>query len=514
MNGQFQNKYPMKKHFLLIAAIVLSMPILKAGYTLPGSGTSISPYLISTPAQLKEVSDSIQRDSVVVGKMQYRNMQYKVTADLDMAGVSWTPIGIGGTNSFRGVFDGNNKIIKNLTMGTASARSSISIAGLFGVVSSSATVKNIVLENVSIFSTITTKGDCAIGTLAGSVTESSVVSNCHASGVIDVEYVGLTPVAPEVAGSMVVGGLIAKLNSTTTATLPNPTTVINCMTNVSINARNTGTVLGTQGAVGGLVALSPNATAPMTRAEIINCYALGNINAESSTQVLAVSGIVARNCPNIYNVYTTSNIKAKTTTGLINCHGIVGVRGGGIVSAIAMSDSIVTESQTTHTVYRMINTATNCNQMFANPDMTVNGNKILSDNLNATQDKIFGENLTDMVNQPKTILNTYVNDYVRVRGVDLITWTASPTVNNGKPALTGAYIPAPTAVKQLKLTGVKVYSGNGKLVLEGETNNVQISVYNTTGQLVWNAKKTNERMEINLAKGIYLVQGIGKVIVY
>jgi hypothetical protein len=340
------------------------------------------------------------------------------------------------------------------------------------------------------------------------------VNNCHASGVIDVDYVGLAPVAPEVAGSMVVGGLIAKLNATTTATLPNPTTVINCMTNVSINARNTGTVLGTQGAVGGLVALSPNATAPMTRAEIINCYALGNINAEASTQVLAVSGIVARNCPNVYNVYTTSNIKAKTTTGLINCHGIVGVRGGGIVSAIAMSDSIVTESQTTHTVYRMINTATNCNQMFANPDMTVNGNKILSDNLNATQDKIFGENMTDMVNQPKTILNTYVNDYVRVRGVDLITWTASPTVNNGKPALTGAYIPAPTAVKQLKLTGVKVYSGNGKLVMEGETNNVQISVYNTTGQLVWNAKKTNERMEINLAKGIYLVQGIGKVIVY
>jgi hypothetical protein len=385
---------------------------------------------------------------------------------------------------------------------------------LFGVVSSSATVKNIVLENVSIFSTITTKGDCAIGTLAGSVTESSVVNNCHASGVIDVEYVGLAPVAPEVAGSMVVGGLIAKLNATTTATLPNPTTVINCMTNVSINARNTGSVLGTQGAVGGLVALSPNATAPMTRAEIINCYALGNINAEASTQVLAVSAIVARNCPNVYNVYASCNMKAKTTTGLINCNGIVGVRGGGIVSAIAMSDSIVTESQTTHSVYRMINTATNCNQMFGSPDMKLNGNKILSENLNATQDKVFGENLTDMVNQPKTIMNDYVANYISIRTIPMLRWTASTNINGGKPAFENTYIPQPTAINRVTLNGLKAYSSKGKLVIEGETNNVRIVIYNTTGQLVWNGQKSDVRMEVSLAKGIYLVKGVGKVFVY
>jgi hypothetical protein len=504
----------MKKHFLLIVAIVLSMPILKAGLTLPGAGTVSSPYLISTPAQLIEVSDSIQRDSVVVGKMLYRNMHYKVTENLDMAGVSWTPIGIGGTNSFRGVFDGNNKIIKNLTMGTAATRSAISIAGLFGVVSSSATVKNIVLENVSIFSTITTKGDCAIGALAGSVTESSVVNNCHASGVIDVDYVGIVPVAPEVAGSMVVGGLIAKLNSTLTATFPNPTTVINCMTNVKITAKNSGTVLGTQGAVSGLIGLSPNAAAPMTRAEIINCYALGDITAESSTQALAVSGIVARNCPNVYNVYSACNLNAKSTTGLLNCNGIVGVRGGGIVSAIALFDNITTESQTNHTVYRMINTATNCNQMFANPDVTVNGNKILSDNLNATQDKIFGENLTDMVNQPKTILNEYVANYIAIRTIPMLRWTASANINAGKPVFENTYIPQPTAVKRLTINGLKAYATNGKLIVEGEASGMQILVYNTTGQLVWTGLKSDARMEVSLAKGIYLVQGIGKVIVY
>jgi hypothetical protein len=152
--------------------------------------------------------------------------------------------------------------------------------------------------------------------------------------------------------------------------------------------------------------------------------------------------------------------------------------------------------------------------MFANPDVTVNGNKILSDNLNATQDKVFGENLTDMVNQPKTILNEYVANYIAIRTIPMLRWTASANINAGKPAFESTYIPQPTAVKRLTINGLKAYATNGKLIVEGEASGMQILVYNTTGQLVWTGLKSDARMEVSLAKGIYLVQGIGKVIVY
>ena len=103
-----------------------------------GSGTEDDPYLISTPGQLlfatRQVNEGYARSSY-----------FKLTNDIDYGYQPWEPIGYsnqGGNDDFRGGFDGDNHIIKNLTLGTGNYY----YCGFFGLVSG-ATIKNLGIEN-------------------------------------------------------------------------------------------------------------------------------------------------------------------------------------------------------------------------------------------------------------------------------------------------------------------------------------------------------------------------------
>ncbi|SHN51000.1 hypothetical protein [Fervidobacterium gondwanense] len=131
------------------------------GYTFAGgNGTESDPYLIGTVNQLKLLGDDNYR-----AKSYY----FKLLEDLDLNGVAWTPIGTFSSTdldntAFKGVFDGNNKKIKNLAYNDSNR----SNAGLFGYLLSS-TVKNLILENFN----ITAKQ--YVGALAGAAKNSSVI---------------------------------------------------------------------------------------------------------------------------------------------------------------------------------------------------------------------------------------------------------------------------------------------------------------------------------------------------
>ncbi len=77
-----------------------------------GTGTNIDPYLISTPEQLALLAHQINHDSNT-------EKCFKLTNNIDLAGHDWVPIGIGATDArkrFEGWFDGNNKVIFNMTI--------------------------------------------------------------------------------------------------------------------------------------------------------------------------------------------------------------------------------------------------------------------------------------------------------------------------------------------------------------------------------------------------------------
>jgi len=141
---------------------------------------------ISTPQQLSDIRNNLS------GK-------YILTADIDLTGINWTPIGATSGNAFTGVLDGNGKKIKNLTINyTGGNTTSITRFGLFGFLNM-AEVKNIIFEGVNIY-----VDNLLVGASAGSVcafNQGATISNCVvASGSICI-------LAPGVSSARSVGGI-------------------------------------------------------------------------------------------------------------------------------------------------------------------------------------------------------------------------------------------------------------------------------------------------------------------
>jgi len=109
--------------------------------TLPGSGTEEDPYLIKNLTDL-----IIFRENVNYGNT-YEGKYVSLDADIDLDGINWIPIG-NDTNYFCGIFNGQDHIIKNMSI-KANTPEANQFAGLFGGIKK-ATVKNLVMENVKI----------------------------------------------------------------------------------------------------------------------------------------------------------------------------------------------------------------------------------------------------------------------------------------------------------------------------------------------------------------------------
>ncbi|MEN6317089.1 MAG: S-layer homology domain-containing protein [Clostridiaceae bacterium] len=99
---------------------------------------------------------------------------YRLTADIDLAGAEWKPIG-----PFSGKLDGNSKVIRNFTINDTS----VSNKGLFSSIAASGQISNLGIENANI-----TAGSNA-GILAG--TNSGIISRSYTKGSVNgYEYVG------------------------------------------------------------------------------------------------------------------------------------------------------------------------------------------------------------------------------------------------------------------------------------------------------------------------------------
>lgn len=141
-------------------------------------------YQITSPADFAEYGN-------VVATGQ-NNIKGLITADLDMAGVEWSPIG--STNiAFAGTLDGGGHRISNLVI-----NSTADYQGLFGVVTAGAVIKNLVLDNTCSVSGASYVAGIAGGTSGtGTVTFRNVgneaavtASGLNAAGIVGVSMGG------------------------------------------------------------------------------------------------------------------------------------------------------------------------------------------------------------------------------------------------------------------------------------------------------------------------------------
>ncbi|MEG0178570.1 MAG: hypothetical protein RR654_03360, partial [Oscillospiraceae bacterium] len=104
-------------------------PTPRANGTWAGDGTEAKPYLIADAADLTKLA------TVVNGGTNYSGKFFKLTANIDLSGQSWVPIGNG--RAFNGTFDGGgHEVTLNIT-------ASIADAGLFGYVDQDGVVQNV-----------------------------------------------------------------------------------------------------------------------------------------------------------------------------------------------------------------------------------------------------------------------------------------------------------------------------------------------------------------------------------
>ena len=266
-----------------------------------GSGTSIDPWQIETPEQLRNLHYS--------GNIPY-NTYYIQIADINLGispwneGEGWLPLSHG-LPPARGYYNGNGFRITGLYMN----RPDDEYIGLFSAIEAGA-VSNLTLENVNI------TGKRQVAALAGEVRRGQI-ANCHSSGTVTgtstegytnaaglLAHAGLyfsisySSSSCEVSGRSVVGGLIADLRY-------HDTQMSHCFStgNVSGNDR-----------IGGLIGQTSNAT-------INNSYSTGNVVANG----LSAGGLAGEASfrSSIINCYSTGSVTGDTNVG--GLLGLIGI---------------------------------------------------------------------------------------------------------------------------------------------------------------------------------------------
>ena len=209
-----------------------------------------------------------------------------LTADIDLTGKDWTPIGTDYDNSYKGTFDGGGHTITGLTFTTNDE-----FAGLFGWLNRAGSVKNVVMEGVQITSNQIYGGSIGgvvgygWGTIENCSVSGSVSGTVYVGGVVGVQIGGFITgcsSSATVKGTVDVGGVAGQTNSSATLTACYATG------NVIIEMDPKKNIAG-----GSLVGMNAGSS-------LLACYATGNVTSTgSSTGYVHIGGFLGNNYANV-----------------------------------------------------------------------------------------------------------------------------------------------------------------------------------------------------------------------
>ena len=222
-----------------------------------------------------------------------RSINCTLTADINLTGKDWTPIGTDYNNSYKGTFDGGGHTITGLTFTTNDK-----YAGLFGRLGEAGTVKNVVMEGVQITCNHWSGYAGGVagyswGTIENCSVSGSVSGTVYVGGLvgaqIDGSITGCSSSAT-VKGKVYVGGVVGQTNGGATLTAC-------CATgNVTLEIAPQKNIAG-----GGLVGMNAGSS-------LLSCYATGNVTSTgSSTGYMHIGGFLGNNYTTVTACYWKNN---------------------------------------------------------------------------------------------------------------------------------------------------------------------------------------------------------------
>lgn len=244
------------------------------GYTDDGQGN----YTVTTAEGLKAVADIANNGNL--------GINITLTADIDLKGIDWTPIGIDYNHQYTGTFNGGGHTITGLTV-----TGSDQYVGLFGHIGSGGTVKDVTLEEVKIESN---NDMSAVGGVAGR--SYGTLENCSVSG--------------SVSGSGIAGGVVGYQSGGF---------LTGCSSSATVNAG------GVAGGVAGLTDSGATLTA---------CYATGDVTLESiNSGGNFVGGVVESNTSCTLKACYAWGSVTGSGSGTIYVGGVTGTNDEGTLTA-------------------------------------------------------------------------------------------------------------------------------------------------------------------------------------
>jgi hypothetical protein len=288
-----------------------------------GNGDSGNPFLISSPEDLAQIGnnpDDWDKHFLLMSDIDMKD--YNTPGALQVIGyLQWDPYI---SKPFKGVFDGNNKKIINLTITHAGK----DFTGLFGyILGKKAMVKDTTLVNPKITGIVamytgTIAGKLKNGTITGCNIEGGVIrGNINVGGLVGYNFNGILincTVNASVYGATNVGGITAyhSGNIMQNCTFSGAVYGIrdigglagdNDVNGQIVNCSVKGTVSGAEDKVAGLVGTS--------RGSIKFSYAIANVTGHQQT-----GGLVGRNTGTILDCYSQGKVNGTYCVG-----GLVGL---------------------------------------------------------------------------------------------------------------------------------------------------------------------------------------------
>ena len=416
------------KYFVIGIFIMSGYNLTAANSFLQGAGTIDDPYLINSVDELKWM-----RNQINDGNSTYRDKHYKLVCDLDFTDEEdWISIGNCYDNAFRGSFNGNRKVIRNLNIKIEDLpynpeneevlreyevsldcdrvnlvqeiseedwlkherSSKLSYLGLFGMIELGE-VKDlgIIWRNLSSLSS------SFLGGIAGR--SSGNITNCYSTGNISLSY----------NKDCYAGGIVGWSSGNIT----------NCYSTGNIVSSTTSTSFS-----GGIAGRSGG--------NVTNCYSTGRIESTSSRSYSG--GIIGYTIGSVANCYSAGNIISTSTTWSYS-GGIAGYSGGIVSYCYALNDSISSiNAMNKINIGRIIGAgkSTLISNLASSGIVITSG--VSKNQLVITNDSFetkYGELLTQDV-------LSLLNHYVRINrcssyGILLYQWGDDSGLNNGFPFL-------------------------------------------------------------------------------